>query len=65
MIARILRPFRQRDALRCLAERSDAADALRRAKVRGDTRAQHDAQVRLTAATTAQLRAEASLGLRQ
>lgn len=63
MIARILRTFRQRHAIRCLAERSAAKDALRQAKVRGDTRAQHEAQARLNAATTAQLKAEANLGL--
>ena len=62
MLRFVLRPLRQRRAIHALAARSAAADALRQAKVRGDTRLQHEAQVRLTAATTALLRAELAMG---
>ncbi len=62
MLRFVLRPLRQRRAIRALAARAAAADALRQAKVRGDTRLQHEAQVRLTAATTDLLRAELAMG---
>lgn len=62
MIARILKPFRRRRALKALVVRSEAADALRQAKARGDTRTQHEAQDRLTRATTDLLRAELEMG---
>ena len=62
MLRFVLGPLRRRRAIRALAARSAAADALRQAKVRGDTRLQHEAQVRLTAATTDLLRAELAMG---
>ena len=62
MLRFVLAPLRRRRAIRALAARCAAADALRRAKVRGDTRRQHEAQARLTAATTALLRAELAMG---
>jgi hypothetical protein len=62
MLALILRPIRRRQAIKALSARSAAADELRRAKVRGDTRRAHAAQVRLTAATTELLRAELAMG---
>ncbi|MEC7797023.1 MAG: hypothetical protein VX755_06835 [Pseudomonadota bacterium] len=58
----ITRPLRERRSnktlIKCLAAVSDAKDALRRAKVRGDTRAQHYAYERLCKAQTDLLRAE-------
>ena len=51
--------FRRPDPrIAALERRSAAKDALRRAKVRGDTRAMHEHQAALTKATTDLLRAE-------
>ena len=59
MIARLLAAWRKPDPrIIALERRSAAADALRRAKVRGDTRSIHDHQAALTRATTDLLRAE-------
>lgn len=56
------RPIRERQTQKALiqglAAVSDAKDALRRAKVRNDTRAQHYAYERLCKAQTELLRAE-------
>lgn len=49
-------------AIKALDAVSDAKDALRQAKVRGDTRRQHEALTRLQAATTDLLRAERRMG---
>ena len=57
-----IRNRRQSAAIRCLMAVSDAKDAVRRARVRGDTRRQHEAEVRLKAATTDLLRAEQRMG---
>lgn len=57
-----IRNRRQSAAIRCLQALSDAKDEVRRAKVRGDTRRQHEAATRLQSATTALLRAEQSMG---
>jgi len=58
---RIAAPIRQRRAIRALRQVSDAKDACRMARVRGDTRAQHEAESRLLAARNEQLRAELAL----
>jgi hypothetical protein len=55
------RRHRERRALECLAARSAAKDALRRAIVRRDTRSIHDANETLKAANTALLAAEVAL----
>lgn len=52
------RPIRERRAIVALNAVSDAKDAYRRAKVRGDTRALHDTAERLLKARNEQLRAE-------
>lgn len=57
----VTRPFRQRRAIAALRAVSDAKDAYRAAKVRGDTRAQAAAEVEVFRARTAQLRAELAL----
>ena len=57
----VTRPFRERRAIAALQAVSDAKDAYRSAKVRGDTRAQAAAEAVLRQARTAQLRAELSL----
>lgn len=57
----VTRPFRERRALAALKALSDAKDAYRAAKVRGDTRAQAAAEVAVFRARTAQLRAELAL----
>lgn len=57
----ITRPIRQRRAIAALRKVSDAKDAYRAAKVRGDKRAQHTAETQLVAARTEQLRAELAL----
>lgn len=54
-------PIRERRAIASLRAVSDAKDAYRAAKVRGDTRAQADAASRLIAARNEQLRAELAL----
>lgn len=59
-----IRNRRQSAAIRCLMAVSDAKDAFRQAKVRGDTRRQHEAADRLKAATTDLLRAEQRMGWR-
>ena len=59
-----IRNRRQSAAIRCLMAVSDAKDAFRQAKVRGDTRRQHEAAERLKAATTDLLRAEQRMGWR-
>lgn len=59
-----IRNRRQGTAIRCLQAVSDAKDAFRQAKVRGDTRRQHEAADRLKAATTDLLRAEQRMGWR-
>lgn len=57
----VTRPFRERRALAALKALSNAKDAYRAAKVRGDTRAQAAAEVAVYRARTAQLRAELAL----
>lgn len=57
----VTRPFRERRAIAALKALSDAKDAYRAAKVRGDTRAQAAAEVAVFRARTAQLRAELAL----
>jgi HAMP domain-containing protein len=57
----VTRPFRERRALAASKALSDAKDAYRAAKVRGDTRAQAAAEVAVLRARTAQLRAELAL----
>lgn len=57
-----IRNRRQSAAIRCLQAVSDAKDEVRRAKVRGDTRRQHQATARLQSAMTELLRAERKLG---
>ena len=57
----VTRPFRERRAIAALQAVSDAKDAYRAAKVRGDTRAQAAAEVAVFRARTAQLRAELAL----
>lgn len=59
-----IRNRRQLAAIQCLMAVSDAKDAFRQAKVRGDTRRQHEAADRLKAATTDLLRAEQRMGWR-
>lgn len=59
-----IRNRHQTAAIRCLMAVSDAKDAFRQAKVRGDTRRQHEAADRLKAATTDLLRAEQRMGWR-
>ena len=59
-----IRYRRQSAAIRCLMAVSDAKDAFRQAKVRGDTRRQHEAADRLKAAMTDLLRAERRMGWR-
>lgn len=55
------RPIRQRRAMSAMRAVSDAKDAYRRARVRGDKRGQGQAEAKLLAARTAQLRAEIAL----
>ena len=57
-----IRKRRQSTVVRCLQALSDAKDEVRRAKVRGDTRRQHQATARLQSAMTELLRAERRLG---
>ncbi len=57
----VTRPFRERRVIAALRAVSDAKDAYRAAKVRGDTRAQAAAEVAVFRARTAQLRAELAL----
>lgn len=57
----VTRPFRERRAIAALKALSDAKDAYRAAKVRGDTRAQAAAEGAVFRARTAQLRAELAL----
>ncbi|WP_313454660.1 hypothetical protein [Brevundimonas sp.] len=57
-----IRKRRQSTVVRCLQAVSDAKDEVRRAKVRGDTRRQHQAMARLQSAMTELLRAERRLG---
>lgn len=61
----ITAPIRNRRvsvAIKALRAVSDAKDAVRQAKVRGDTRRQHEAVERLKSATTDLLRAEQRMG---
>lgn len=60
-----IRTLRQRHAIACLKAVSDAKDAYRQAKVRGDCRKQHEAGERLKIARTTQLRAELAMGGRR
>lgn len=57
----LTRPIRRCRAVAALRAVSDAKDAYRRAKVRGDRRGQHAAEVELRRARTVQLRAELAL----
>lgn len=57
-----IRKRQQSTVVRCLQAVSDAKDEVRRAKVRGDTRRQHQATARLQSAMTELLRAERRLG---
>jgi hypothetical protein len=54
----ITQPIRERRAISALNAVSEAKDAYRRAKVRGDTRTLHDTAERLLKARNEQLRAE-------
>lgn len=64
-LAKPIRQARERHAIACLKAVSDAKDAYRQAKVRGDCRKQHEAGERLKTARTAQLRAELAMGGRR
>lgn len=57
-----IRARRRTVAITAMRAVSDAKDAYRSAKVRGDTRRQHEAEVRLRSATTDLLRAERRMG---
>jgi hypothetical protein len=61
MMARILRPFRERRAAQALAAYSEAKDAYRRALVAGDTRKQAETYPAVKAAMNARLKAENDL----